>query len=143
METLRAALLACGTPQQAVFAPVWRDSGGTQAARRGLPLCDLLAVKPPHVLLAFCRRSGSLPRLLERLRGAEDWLAHFSRRLYLGPDCEEPLPLDLPPPSRRILHRLIVIGQLPDEGLPPAPGVRVLTLHQLPQRLSRGLWETP
>ncbi len=140
---LQHTLVACGVPQDCIFAPVFRDQSNRQAARRGVPFCDLLAIEGHDVLVAFCRHR-SVASSVQLLRGAEDWLAHFSQRLYLDEAREEPLPVAVPPEGRRHLHRIIVLEGAAEDA-PVVEGVHVFTrgrLKRLPEKVAEAgsLW---
>lgn len=97
-----------------------KNSGGGD----GKELCDLLVVCDPHVIIfseknirwpdkpvevAWSRwAKKALKNSLDQIRGAERWLSDFPDRIFLDRQCTESLPINLPPPNRRIIHRVVV-----------------------------------
>ena len=95
-------------------------AGGTD----GKELCDLLVVCDPHVIIFSeknIRWSGkpvevawtrwfkkAVRNSADQLRGAERWITEFPERIFLDRACSQPLPLNLPPVERRIVHKIAV-----------------------------------
>jgi len=105
------------------YPNLYRDqklAGGTD----GKELCDLLVVCDPHVIIfseknikwtdkplhvAWSRWSKkAIKNSVEQINGAERWISEFPDRLYLDRACTQKLPIDLPPPDRRIVHKVAV-----------------------------------
>jgi hypothetical protein len=93
-------------------------------ARPGKELCDLLVVCGDHVII-FSDKSIEWPNgdsevawprwykravrnSVEQIRGAERWLKLNPEEIYLDAKCTMRLPLELPPPERRIVHGICV-----------------------------------
>lgn len=91
----------------------------------GKELCDLLVVCGDHVLI-FSDKSIAWPdvenvdlgwarwfrraiaRSAKQIRGAQRWLREYPERVFLDPKCSQPLPINLPPLERRIVHGIVV-----------------------------------
>lgn len=105
------------------YPNLYRDqklAGGTD----GKELCDLLVVCDPHVIIFSeknIRWSGkpvevawtrwfkkAVRNSADQLRGAERWITEFPERIFLDRACSQPLPLNLPPVERRIVHKIAV-----------------------------------
>jgi hypothetical protein len=99
-----------------------KQSGGKG---NGKELCDLLVVCGDHILI-FSDKSVGWPagddtilawkrwyrrailKSVEQIRGAERWIAKFPDRIFTDPRCTQRLPIILPPPERRKVHRIVV-----------------------------------
>jgi len=102
---------------------LYRDqklAGGTD----GKELCDLLVVCDPHVII-FSEKNinwsdkpvqvawsrwfkKAVEKSADQINGAERWISEFPDRVFLDRACTQPLPLDLPPMERRVVHKIAV-----------------------------------
>jgi hypothetical protein len=91
----------------------------------GKELCDLLVVCDDHILI-FSDKTVAWPdgddailawkrwykrailKSVDQIRGAERWITQFPDRIFIDPQCTQPLPINLPPPERRRIHRIVV-----------------------------------
>jgi len=90
----------------------------------GKELCDLLVVCSPYVLI-FSEKDiawsdkpehiawsrwfrNAVVSSADQTKGAERWIDQFPDRIFLDPQCTQPLPLDIPASDERIVHRIVV-----------------------------------
>lgn len=91
----------------------------------GQELCDLLVVFGNDVII-FSDKSctfkdtgdvrldwdrwhrRAIVRSEAQVHGAERWLAEYPTRVFVDPRCTQPLPIRLPPPESRRIHRIVV-----------------------------------
>jgi hypothetical protein len=95
------------------------------AKGEGKELCDLLVVCGEHVLIFSDKTVAWLPgddkrlswkrwykravsKSVDQIRGAERWITQFPERIFLDRQCLQPLPVRLPPPDCRKVHRIVV-----------------------------------
>jgi hypothetical protein len=91
----------------------------------GKELCDLLVVCGDHILVFSDKTIGwpsddniqlawkrwykrAILKSVDQIRGAERWIAQFPDRIFLDRQCQQPLPLKLPPLDRRKVHGIVV-----------------------------------
>ncbi len=107
------------------YVNVFRDAGQKNGRGAGTELCDLLVVFGDHIVMfsdKHCqfnesidvgvawRRwySSAIEKSCRQLEGAEKFVKHHPRRLYLDPLCTVPFPISLPQPERAIFHLVAV-----------------------------------
>ncbi len=91
----------------------------------GKELCDLLVVCGDHVLI-FSDKTIAWPdgpdvmlswrrwykraiaSSADQIFGAERWINRFPDRIFLDNKCTQKLPIEIPPPERRKVHRIVV-----------------------------------
>lgn len=101
------------------YPNLYRDQGG------GKELCDVLIVFGRNVII-FSDKSCAYPDTGDDTRdwarwfrhsiansarqvyGAERWLRHHPRRIFLDPGCTQPFPIPLPPHDEMRIHRVVV-----------------------------------
>ena len=101
------------------YPNLYRDQGS------GKELCDVLIVFGQDVIV-FSDKSCAYPdsgdeakdwaRWFKRsiresarqVYGAERWISHHPKRIFLDPACKHPLPVDLPPSDAMRIHRVVV-----------------------------------
>jgi hypothetical protein len=122
-ERLTAALCEKSFLQLWSYANVYRDQGKCGTGD-GKELCDVLAVFGDDVLI-FSDKSCQFPdtpmetawprwyrraiqKSAHQLLGAERWLRTHPQRVFLDRACLQPFPIDLPPPERVRIHRILV-----------------------------------
>lgn len=111
------------------YANPYRDQGQRAGGKGdGKELCDLLVVCGRDILLfsdkdvrleanqdsmdlAWSRWfKKAVLKSAEQLRGADRWIRDFPSRIFLDRACTRPLELELPAPSERRVHRIVVAG---------------------------------
>ncbi len=107
------------------YPNTFRDQRDHPGARQGKELCDLLVVYAPHIIL-FSEKTitwqinqpmpvawsrwfrSAVADSVKQIRGAERWISQHPDLIFLDPACERKLPIALPPPADRIIHRVVV-----------------------------------
>jgi hypothetical protein len=107
------------------YPRVFRDQGRIGCKGDGKELCDLLVVFEDHVLIfsdkdyrfqdaadlkvAWPRWfKKAVQKSAEQVWGAERWIKNFPGKLFLDAQCTIPFPINLPGPSKAIIHRIVV-----------------------------------
>lgn len=107
------------------YSGVCRDQAIGPTNHQGKEICDLLVVFGDHVIIFSdkdCSFQHDIPveRAWRRWAGkalfssakqifeAERWLKENPTRVFTNLSCDTPLPLDLPPADKMIVHRIIV-----------------------------------
>jgi hypothetical protein len=107
------------------FPNLYTDEGKKGEKGVGRELCDLLVVFGDNVLIFSDKHCAykdtnnvavDWPRWYRKavrasfsqIYGAESWLSRFPARIFLDPECSKPLPIALPDPGKRRVHRLAV-----------------------------------
>ena len=101
----------------------FRDQKGSGKGD-GKEICDLLVVCDKHILIfsektiswpdgdlnvAWCRWFKRVIRnSLKQIKGAERWVSEHPNRIFLDRECTVPLPIGIPSPDERVIHRVIV-----------------------------------
>ena len=101
------------------YPNLYRDQGG------GKELCDVLIVFGTDVII-FSDKSCDYPNTGDEVKdwdrwfkrsiessakqvyGAERWIRHHPGRIFLDPQCTQPLPIALPPSDQMRIHRVVV-----------------------------------
>jgi hypothetical protein len=100
------------------YPNVFNDKRSVPNAQ-GQELCDLLVVCDPYVLVFSDKHvdwlgdeslslswkrwyKRAISHSVRQIRGAQRWIASFPERIFIDPDCNERLPVDIPPDDRRM-----------------------------------------
>jgi hypothetical protein len=107
------------------YPNTFRDQMDHPGARQGKELCDLLVVCGPHIVI-FSEKTiawqsdkstsvawsrwyrGAVVDSIKQIRGAERWIMQHPERIFLDAACGSPLPIALPSPAERTIHRVVV-----------------------------------
>lgn len=107
------------------YPNVFTDEGRSAGKGHGKELCDLLVVFGNDILIfsdKHCEYGDhadvnvawhrwyrrAIEKSAKQLVGAKAWLNRHSHRLFLDRDCEQSLPIKLPPPETRRIHLIAV-----------------------------------
>lgn len=107
------------------YPNTFRDQMDHPRASQGKELCDLLVVCGPHIVIfsekTIAWRSDKLTPVawsrwfrsavadsVKQIRGAERWIMQYPNRIFLDGACKSPLPIALPSPTERIIHRVVI-----------------------------------
>jgi hypothetical protein len=97
---------------------------GIEGEGDGKEVCDLLVICGQHIII-FSEKTVSWPSgsseiawrrwsknairdALKQIKGAERWISEHPDRIFLDRRCKVPFPIDIPPPERRKIHRIVV-----------------------------------
>lgn len=107
------------------YPNIFRNQGHRDGKTEGKEICDLLVVCGNHIII-FSEKtkgfpdsgnldidwrrwfSGAILDSIKQIRGAERWLTQYPQRVFFDRKCNQPLPIDLPKPSVRHMHRVVV-----------------------------------
>ncbi len=107
------------------YPNTFRDQMGHPGASQGKELCDLLVVCGPNIVI-FSEKTiawqsdkptpvawsrwfrSAVADSVKQIRGAERWIMQHPNRIYLDAACKNPLPIALPSPTERIIHRVVI-----------------------------------
>lgn len=107
------------------YPNTFRDQLDHPGANQGKELCDLLVVCGRHVLI-FSEKTiawqsnkqtpiawsrwfrSAVADSVKQIRGAERWISQHPDRIFIDAACTRPLPITLPPPAERIIHRIVI-----------------------------------
>ncbi len=107
------------------YPNTFRDQMDHPGASQGKELCDLLVVCGPHIVI-FSEKTiawqsdkptpvawsrwfrSAVADSVKQIRGAERWIMQHPHRIFLDAACKSPLPIALPSPTERIIHRVVI-----------------------------------
>ena len=111
----------------------------------GKEICDLLVVCGRYIII-FSEKTVAWPKgdldvawvrwakrairdAAKQARGAERWITEHPDRIFLDRKCEKPFPIDFPPTSERVIHRVVVANgaaQACEEHTPESSGSLII-----------------